>query len=50
MFLMFLWAEAINDIWPNLILAISKDFQEKFYFWNCSNVLRLSNQVAYTEQ
>lgn len=29
---MFQWAEAINDIYLNLILAISESFQQKFYF------------------
>lgn len=47
---MFLWAEAINDICLNLILAISEDFQQKFCFCNCSVVLRLWKQIVCTEQ
>lgn len=32
---LFLWAEAINNVWLNLILATGEDFQQKFYFWIC---------------
>lgn len=43
---MFLWVEVNNDIYLNLLLAISEDFQQKVYFWNASVVLGLWIQIV----